>query len=490
MTRLIAKLRKKVVSMEFPVSDLKHHPTNALIYTLSNIDDLVQSIGDIGLLSPLVIDKSNQVISGNRRLSAIRELCWKKVECEVADIPEEDLVSILIAYNKQRVKTCREMLNEAKILLPLYKGRQGKRTDLLTCDTEITSGKTRDVVGDAIGVSGSQIQKLLFIEKVQTSLIDFIDAGELSVKQAYAQARQMGLPPKTRPIPVPANDPTGKSYSVMTGACEEILPSLNENSFDACITDPPYGIGMDHWDHSVPSVEVWEQVYRAMKPGAFLLSFGSPQLYHRMAVAIEDAGFLIKDQIMWMTTTKMPKPNRLKSAHEPIVVAQKPPEGTLEKNYEKWGCGLIDIEGARIAWNGDVPSDYALGGFQRTVYGRPTTKGSTKHLGKISPNENGRYPSNIIGEVRPDHQKYFYSPRASRAEKGDANNHPTVKPLDLMRYLVKIYAPVGSTLLDPFCGSGSTGIACLAENREFLGIEKDKGYAHLARQSLSITEAS
>ena len=476
--------------MKIPVSTLTHHPKNSEIYTLSNIDDLVRSINAVGLLSPLVIDKSNQVISGNRRLVAIRELGWREVEAEIVDIPDEDVVSILIAYNKQRVKSCREMLNEAKILLPLYKVGQGKRTDLLTCDFKITSGKTRDLVGASVGVSGSQIQKLLYIEKTQSSLIDYIDAGEITVQQAYTHARQLGLPPKARPMPVPANDPTGKSYAVITGDCEEELPSLCESSFDACITDPPYGIGMDHWDHSVPTVEIWKQVFRVLKPGAFLLSFGSPQLYHRMAVAIEDAGFTIKDQIMWMTTTKMPKHNRLKPAHEPIVVAQKPLEGTLLQNHEKWGCGLIDIDGARVDWDGDVPSDYAMGGFQRTVYGKPTITSFTRHLGKISPNENGRYPSNIIGEVHPDQQKYFYSPRASRKEKGNENDHPTVKPLDLMRYLVKIYAPSGSKIIDPFCGTGTTGIACLAEKRQFLGIEIDKKYSHLARQSLTMPKKS
>ena len=472
--------------MQIEVSSLTHHPRNKEIYVLSNIDDLIASINQLGLLQPLVIDQFNQVISGNRRLSAIRELGWNKVDVEVVDVPDEDILSVLIAYNKQRIKTCKEMLNEAKILLSLHEGRQGKRNDLLTCDTEIISGKTRDYVGDAVGVSGSQIQKLLYIELAQASLIDCIDKGEISVKQAYGQARQLNLSLKARPIPVPANALAAGSCSIITGDCEKVLPSLcAESSFDACITDPPYGLGMESWDHTVPSVEIWKQVYRVMKPGAFLISFGSPTLYHRMAVAIEDAGFLIKDQIMWMTTTKMPKRNRLKSAHEPIVVAQKPPEGSLDQNQKKWGCGLINIDGARVSWNGDIPADYASGGFQRTVYGGSTAKGSTKHLSKSSPNENGRYPSNIIGEVLPQHQKYFYSPRASRDEKGGANNHPTVKPLDLMRYLVAIYAPSGSKVIDPFCGTGTTGIACLAENRDFLGIEKDEEYSQLARQSLS-----
>jgi len=471
--------------MKIPVADLIFHPKNGEIYTLSNIEDLMTSIEDVGLLQSLVIDQDYQVISGNRRLLAVRRLNWDDVDCDIINVEDTDAPSIIIHFNKQRIKTCREMLNEAKILLPLYKIGQGRRTDLLTYDLQITGRKTRDAVGEAVGVSGSQIQKLLYIEKIQPSLIEYIDTGEISVLQAYSQVRQLGSSNRKRQIPVPSNDVSVNTFSVMTGDCEQLLPSLDENSFETCITDPPYGLGMAHWDHSVPSVEIWKQLYRVMKPGSFLLSFASPQLYHRMAVAIEDAGFLIKDQIMWMTTTRMPKRNRLKSAHEPITVAQKPPEGSLEQNQQKWGCGLIDIDVGRVAWNGELPPDYALGGFQRTIYGAASTTGA-KHLGTVSPNTKGRYPSNIIGEVNPEHQKYFYSPRASRTEKGDDNNHPTVKPVDLMRYLVKIYSPIGSKVIDPFCGTGTTGIACRAENRDFVGIEIDENYSRLAEQSLSV----
>ena len=109
-------------------------------------------------------------------------------------------------------------------------------------------------------------------------------------------------------------------------------------------------MGMDHWDHSVPDVSIWREVFRTLRPGAFCLAFCSPELYHRLACNVEDAGFIIKDQIMWMTTTKMAKYNRLKPAHEPIVVGQKPYEGSLKDNHEKWGCGLIDTETTRVPW--------------------------------------------------------------------------------------------------------------------------------------------
>ena len=272
-------------------------------------------------------------------------------------------------------------------------------------------------------------------------------------------------------------------YSILHGECQQTLSEIDENSFHACITDPPYGMGMEKWDHAVPTVDIWEEVYRVLRPGAFCLSFCSPELYHRMAVAVEDAGFVIKDQIMWMTTTKMPKHNRLKPAHEPIVVAQKPFKGTIKDNHEKWGCGMIDTDNTRIPWDKKPPTGWVKGGAKRRTFGKEgKTTGTQKEFGTVDANPAGRYPSNIIGEVQSAHQKYFYAPRATRKEKGDYNNHPTVKPVSLMSYLVRIYAPEGSTVIDPFCGSGTTGVACIREERDFVGIDMTEEYVEIANK--------
>ena len=284
-------------------------------------------------------------------------------------------------------------------------------------------------------------------------------------------------------------------YSITTGDCQEVLKNYEDNTFHSCITDPPYGMGMDHWDHSVPNVDIWREVFRTLRPGAFCLAFCSPELYHRLACNVEDAGFKIKDQIMWMTTTKMPKHNRLKPAHEPIVVAQKPYKGSLQDNFEEWGCGLIDTQNTRVPWEKEPPKGWIKGGSKRRIFGGIQNKAcdlETKQEVWIDPStnepivkeltggdESGRYPSNIIGEVKSEHQKYFYSPRATRKEKGDGNDHPTVKPVDLMAYLIKIYSPINSTVLDPFCGSGSTGVAAIRENREFVGIDLSEHYTDI-----------
>ena len=274
-----------------------------------------------------------------------------------------------------------------------------------------------------------------------------------------------------------------QTFSIITGNCKEVLSTYGENFFHSCITDPPYGMGMDHWDYSVPDVSIWREVYRTLRPGAFCLAFCSPELYHRLACNVEDAGFTIKDQIMWMTTTKMAKYNRLKPAHEPIVVGQKPYEGSLKDNHEKWGCGLIDVENTRVPWEKEPPKGWVADGHKRRTFGREgKTTGTQQEYGTKDANPKGRYPMNIIGEVETAHQKYFYAPRATRKEKGKYNNHPTVKPINLMAYLIKISSPVNSTVLDPFCGSGSTGVAAIRESRNFVGVDLSSDYTEIARE--------
>ena len=100
-------------------------------------------------------------------------------------------------------------------------------------------------------------------------------------------------------------------------------------------------------------------------------------------------------------------------------------------------------------------------------------------------NPNGRYPSNIVGHFDdPEHQKYFYAPRATRKERGEYNDHPTPKPIALMRYLARVYAPKDGLVLDPFMGSGSTGIATLQESRQFVGIDMSQHYVDISEKRI------
>ena len=145
------------------------------------------------------------------------------------------------------------------------------------------------------------------------------------------------------------------------GDCLDILPTLADNSIDAIVTDPPYGLsfmGKD-WDHGVPGVHFWQEALRVAKPGAHLLAFGGTRTFHRLAVAIEDAGWEIRDTIMWVYGSGFPKSHNLggewqgwgtalKPAWEPVIVARKPLAGTVAANVQEWGTGAINVDGCRI----------------------------------------------------------------------------------------------------------------------------------------------
>ena len=172
--------------MKIGVSNLTHHPKNKEIYNPSSIEELMESINELGLLQPLVIDQNNQIISGNRRFESIKRLGWIDVEVELRVVNDGEEELLLVHYNKQRVKSFREILNEYLVLKKYYEVGQGKRTDL----TSVRSNKSlngRDNVSEQIGISSSQLGKLLFIYKHQPYHIDLLDKGILTVNQSYLQ---------------------------------------------------------------------------------------------------------------------------------------------------------------------------------------------------------------------------------------------------------------------------------------------------------------
>ena len=156
--------------------------------------------------------------------------------------------------------------------------------------------------------------------------------------------------------------------SVLVGDCREVMRTMADNSVDAIVTDPPYELGFigKSWDSTgvAYDVTVWQECLRVLKPGGHLLAFGGSRTYHRLAVAIEDAGFQIRDQIMWVYGSGFPKSlnvgkqdgcqdwqgwgTALKPAHEPIVMARKPLDGTVANNVLTYGVGGINIDGCRV----------------------------------------------------------------------------------------------------------------------------------------------
>ena len=389
---------------------------------------------------------------------------------------------------------------------------------------------------------------------------------------------------------------------LLNGDCIEEMQKLIDDGkqVDSVVTDPPYHLtsiverfgkegsapaqeGTDgafkrastgfmgkEWDGGDIAFrkETWELAYKLLKPGGHLLAFSASRNYHRMAVAIEDAGFEIRDQIMWIYGSGFPKSlnlgdgwgTALKPAHEPIVMAKKRLEGTNKQNKDKYGTGGINIDECRIEGEvkrPDTNPDFrdvakkamAQGGQDKLNFNqitgakRKTTvrksrddnnvwtdnnsgmKQEDNHFADADPR--GRYPANVMHDgLQEEWARYFYCPKTSKSERNRGldhlptkktssmagrrdshdmegysidndvterfvterkNVHPTVKPVELMKYLCRLVTPKGGTVLDPFMGSGSTGMAAKDEGFDFIGIEKEKEYFDICQSRIKKT---
>lgn len=368
---------------------------------------------------------------------------------------------------------------------------------------------------------------------------------------------------------------------LLHGDCLELLPTLGSGSVDSCVTDPPYhltagkkgGTGVaslnlkspagraristgfmgKEWDGGDVAFrpEIWAEVLRVLKPGGHVAAFGASRGYHRMACAIEDAGFEIRDSLMWVYGTGFPKSRNLdgewegwgtalKPAFEPIVLARKPlSEGTVVANVLRWGTGALNIDGCRIGYENDAPNPatnplYRLQNGYKNAGNDDSGSNSfiIKGRGESSvANPQGRWPANVVhdgsdevvgafpnsngsgnarvlkrgkrlddgwgmqdapGDLRDagtgSAARFFYSAKASKADR-NGSKHPTVKPIALMEWLATLITPPGGTILDPFAGSGTTGAAARNKGFKVILIEREDEYVKDIKRRLGVEVA-
>ena len=302
-------------------------------------------------------------------------------------------------------------------------------------------------------------------------------------------------------------------WQVITGDCLEVMRGMDADSVDSIVTDPPYGLsfmGKD-WDHSIPGVHFWQEALRVAKPGAHLLAFGGTRTFHRLAVAIEDAGWEFFDTTIWLYGSGKPKARHLlKPAHEPIFMGRKRSFGSLKQNAARFGTGRLNINDCRVPVDDDRPylvprpdggrhpanvihdgSDAVFSVFPWTAGRNPLgykVNTKTPPGTEITSNvyRNGLKEAKTVGYADSGSAaRYFYCAKVSPADREDGNHHPTVKPTSLMRYLCRLVTPPGGVVLDPFAGSGSTGKAAMLEGFGFIGIELNKEYADIARARIA-----
>ena len=290
--------------------------------------------------------------------------------------------------------------------------------------------------------------------------------------------------------------------NLLHGDCLEQMKTLDDNSVDSIVSDPPYGISFmaKKWDYDVPSVEVWKEAMRVLKPGGHALIACGTRTQHRMVVNIEDAGFEIRDVVSWIYGSGFPKSlnihkkdercpdgwgTALKPACEFFTLCRKPlSEKTIVANVLKWGTGGINIDGCRVGTSGGGQNGSG-GSKDRTQYRMSAIPKSNEVVGRFPANlihDGSQEVLELFPETKPKESaaRFFYCPKASKKDRNEGNNHPTVKPTALMAYLCRLITPTGGVVLDPYMGSGSTGKAAVQEGFSFVGCELDKDYFDIA----------
>jgi len=204
------------------------------------VKDLTKNIKDVGLLQPLVVDQKNRVVSGNRRLEAIRALAMKTVQVEKVKVSDKDVGKLLVHHNKQRVKTHRELLNEYHVLFEHYSIGQGKRTDLSTSANTGRSSTTRNLISDELGVTNSQIQRLVLIEKENEELIELIDKGILTINQAYLQVIREKKERESRSNRKGRKKNSSGDDFIFYQKSSDNMEEVDDESVQLVFTSPPY----------------------------------------------------------------------------------------------------------------------------------------------------------------------------------------------------------------------------------------------------------
>ena len=322
-------------------------------------------------------------------------------------------------------------------------------------------------------------------------------------------------------------------YQIHNQSCYG-LPEIENESIDAVITDPPYGIGFQahKWDKALPNEQIWKDCFRVLKPGGYALVFSSIRLMHHLMLHLENSGFHIKDILMWAFLNGMPKSRDVgldidkeldvestktgtynyvqgykKGGAESYRAADRyatdrkeeerkyryEPASKEGKNYQGWGMGIKPCYEPIIMVRKPLPSGvtvaqnvlkHGTGALNLEDTRIPYEKGE----GKVghNPHPKGRVTGNVLRTDPFDdgYDKFFLVPKV-RQHADDFNHHPTKKPVKLMAHLAKLVTHKKSIVLDPFTGSGSTGVACVNHQRRFIGFEKDTEYVAIAEKRLS-----
>jgi len=450
--------------MKVKVSSLKHHPKNKKIYDLSSIEELMESISEVGLLQPLIIDSRNQVISGNRRFESIKRLGWKEVQVEVKKVKEGEEEVLLIHFNKQRIKSFRELINEYLILDGYYGKGQGRRTDLTSA--KLGKGSSRETISKEIGISSGQLQKLVYINNHQPEHIELLDKGILTVNQSYLQIQRELKEKESR-----KNKSNNKSDSINKSnwrfyqKSSNDMSELKDGEVQTIFTSPPYwnkrkysdeeGLGNEKTSEEfvVNLSEHLRDCKRVLNDrGSFFLNLGDTfyngnlqNVPHRVILKLQEQGWILRNTIIWSKTN--PKPSSSKSNLTPSYEFIFHLTKSMEYDYYPTLTKLSD------------KTKPSLPPRHRSVNGE-YSKSISPYLPNVKGKNMGDYWNGDIVRTSVANQKLDIE-----------GEHPAPFPEEIITLPILQTSKEFELILDPFMGSGTVGRVCDKLGRDFVGYD-------------------
>ena len=448
--------------MNIAISKIQPHPINKEIYDLSDIDDLVSSIKEVGLLQPIIINKKNQILSGHRRLEAIKRLGWEEVNVEVKEIDENETDWYLVHFNKQRIKTKKELLSEYDVIVKHYENMRGKKMIVRTNNHNEPNYNRRDIIADEIGIKSSQLGKLLFIRKNDKEHIQLIDKGILTINQSYLQVKRDVNEKKSRE-PISENKREKQNWRFYQKSSSD-MSELNDGEVQTIFTSPPYwnkrkysnegGLGNEPKPHHYVEnlSNHLNDCYRVLnKKGSFFLNIGDTfldgdlqNIPHKVIDKMKENGWILRNTIVWSKTN--PKPSSSKSnltpSYEFIFHLVK------SKDYY-YNPTLTELSSNSKP---SLPPRHrsADGSYSKTISPYLPNKGKNM----------GDYWNEDIVRTAVANQKLDID-----------GEHPAPFPLQIITLPILQTSSENDLVLDLFCGSGSVGRVCDVLGRNFVGYD-------------------
>lgn len=459
--------------MKIPIKDLKTCPINEEIYKSSSVDDLIQSIGEVGLLQNLVVRSDRTIISGHRRFKACKELGWDSVNCETKDIPDDEVDLFIVLYNQGRTKVATEILREIKILYQkLWVGR-GKRDRGGGRNPHI-----REVVAKKVGISSGSVQMLLFVEEYKPELLAVIDKGDMTIFGAYTETKRNmnfisisdAVYERKKDIPSSIDNLT-----LYNSSCEQ-MAEVPDKSIHTIITSPPYyqkrsyqaegqiGLEKSVDEYLSRMMCVINECKRVLKDdGCFFLIIGDSydpngclrQVPSRLSLMMTNEEWILRNTLVWHKSNA------------------KPENGSIRR----WGTSYELIFFFTLGMKYQFAMNEVRQPFTED-YSKSLTSGTPRHHkidGEISIRQHtfirhprGKVPKDFIDE---DVLKTTHNQRADKYVPDKNLEHSATFPTKLVLPFIMATTKVGDTILDPFIGTGTTASAALSVGRKCVGYE-------------------